>query len=138
LITMSCDIYAREFLPTYEVVYVDDGDGDRITDEQRLALDEAGLEIKLHDAMPDVLLWDREQDALWVIEAVTSDGEVDNQKVRAMEEFCERHKKTSIGFTTTYLDWKSFGRRQSAVKNLAEETYVWVAEDAGKQLLVNT
>ena len=136
LIRLSCDIYAREFLVGYEVIYVDDGDGDRITVEQRATLDAAGVRIEIGDAMPDVLLWNGEEDSLWVVEAVVSDGEVDNQKIEALRKFSERYGKQSIGFTTTYLDWKSFGNRQGSVKNLAGDSYVWIAEDASRQLFV--
>ncbi len=45
---------------------------------------EAGVALTLEDAMPDALFWNPETDHLWVIEAVTSDGEVDAHKVAQM------------------------------------------------------
>ena len=47
----------------------------------------AGLTIALGDSMPDVLLWNKESDSLWVIEAVCSDGEVDQHKVENVRKF---------------------------------------------------
>jgi hypothetical protein len=81
LISDSVKHYAKRFLPGYEVLYIDDGDGSRITDEDKKKLASAGITLQLGDAMPDVLLWNEKTDRLWVIEAVTSDGEVDFHKV---------------------------------------------------------
>jgi len=92
--------YAPHFLAEFEVVYVDDSDGDRIDEEDRERLLHAGLELKLGDAMPDVLLHNPELQELWVIEAVTSDGEVDEHKVKGMVAFAKRHRKEGVGFTT--------------------------------------
>ena len=137
LIHQSAFIYAKRFLPGYEVVYIDDGDGDRITEEQNTVLNDADLSIQLDDSMPDVLLWNRNLDSLWVIEAVTSDGEVDIHKKNRFTDYCRRHNKNAIGFTTTYPSWKKMAERQSALKNIAHETYVWVQEDASKHIFIS-
>jgi hypothetical protein len=43
-------------------------DGQRVTEEGSAALAEAGLEIILIDAMPDILLWNPQNKLLWVID----------------------------------------------------------------------
>ena len=134
LISASHKVYAKRFLEGYEVVYIDDGDGDRITDEQKAVLTRAGLSLKLDDAMPDVLLWNAETNKLWVIEAVTSDGEVDNHKKASLTEFAECNGKAGVGFTTTYPTWKKTAERQTQLKNLADDTYLWVQEDASRNI----
>jgi hypothetical protein len=134
LIRLSYEVYAPRFLPGYEVVYVDDGDGDRITDEERTALFAAGLELIIEDSMPDVLLLNRDTEHLWVIEAVTSDGEVDIHKKQSLEAFATRNGKSGVGFTTTYLTWKKAAERQSALKNLADGTYLWIHEDPSRNM----
>lgn len=136
LIRTSEKIYCSRFLKGYQVVYIDDGDGDRITDEQRNVLQSAGLTISLNDSMPDILLWNPKTDSLWVIEAVTSDGEVDAHKKNNLETFSKRHGKSSIGFTTTYPTWKKLAERQSQLKNIADGTYVWVQEDPSRNILI--
>lgn len=83
--------------------------------------------------MPDVLLWNRETDAIWIIEAVTSDGEVDDHKVSMVNAFAAKHDKRGVGFTTAYPTWRLAAQRQGAKKNLALGTYVWIREDASKQ-----
>lgn len=138
LIRACCEHYAPRFLPGFEVVYVDDSDGQRVTDEDRERLREAGLEISLDDAMPDVLLHNRETDELWVIEAVTSDGEVDVQKVRRMSALADRHGKETVYFTTAYPTWKLAATRQGKHKNIAPGTYVWILEDGSKHYRADT
>ena len=64
----------------------------------------------------------KETDHLWVIEAVTSDGEVDIHKKESLEAFAKRNGKSGVGFTTTYLTWKAAAARQSSQKNLADGT----------------
>ena len=138
LIRLACEVYAREFLPDYEIVFIDDGDGDRVRNEYSAALKRARLSITLGDAMPDVLLWSPTQNSLWVIEAVTSDGEVDEMKRNMMEAFAIRNGKRRVNFTTAYLTWKETAARQGAHRNLAVNSYVWIAEDPGRALLVTS
>ncbi len=135
LIESACTHYVPRFLPGYEILYVDDGDGDRITKEDCVRLEGAGIAISLADAMPDVLLWDRDTNKLWVIEAVTSDGEVDEQKMFSLRKFAEKHGKSGIGFTTVYRTWRETAARQGKHKNIAPGSYVWILEDPSKHFL---
>lgn len=132
LIRACCEEYAPRFLPGFQVLFVDDADGDRITEEDRENLSVAGLSFRADDPMPDVLLHNRETDEIWVIEAVTSDGEVDEQKVRRMCDFAARNGKDTVSFTTAYPSWKVAAERQTRNKNIAVSTYVWIREDASK------
>ena len=136
LIRASVEHYAPRFLPGYEVLYIDDSDGDRITAKEREKMAAAGIELRLEDAMPDALLWNPETDVLWVIEAVTSDGEVDLHKTTQMTRLAERCGKAGIGFTTTYRTWKDAASRQSAHTNLAVGSYLWIQGDPAKQFKV--
>ncbi|ENI7698754.1 TPA: hypothetical protein RY505_003908 [Escherichia albertii] len=137
LIRASHEVYATRFLPGYQVIYVDDGDGDRVTPEQQSVLADAGITITIHDSMPDVLLWNRQNNSLWVIEAVTSDGEVDIHKMRSLQAFAIRNGKESIGFTTAYPTWKKAAERQSALKNLAGNSYMWILEDPSRNIQIH-
>lgn len=138
LIQASVDHYAARFLPGYEVIYVDDGDGDRITAEDRATLAEAGVTLRLEDAMPDVLLWNPTTDRLWVIEAVTSDGEVDFHKVNQLVTMARRCGKAGVDFTTTYRTWKELATRQGTHGNIAVGTYIWIQADPAKHLRVDS
>lgn len=136
LIQSVIDVYVPRFLPGFQVLYVDDADGDRITDEERKQLQEAGIVLQLGDAVPDVLLYDPSGKQLWVIEAVTSDGEVDLHKVNQMTVVATRAGIASVGFTTAYPTWQVAASRQSRHKNIPPETYIWIAEDPAKQMKV--
>jgi hypothetical protein len=135
LIQACQKVYSTIFLSGYNVIYVDDGDGDRITEEQRQSLAQAGIEFTLSDAMPDVLLWNPIDDKLWVIEAVTSDGEVDIHKLRQLTALATRAGKAEINFTTAYQTWKAAATRQTKYKNLPPGTYLWIMEDPTKHFL---
>jgi hypothetical protein len=136
LIRASVEQYAPRFLPGFEVLYIDDADGDRISDAERARMAAAGVNLILEDAMPDALLWNRATDHLWVIEAVTSDGEVDMHKVQAVKRMAARCGKAGVGFTTTYRTWKEAASRQGAHQNIAIDTYIWIQGDPAKQFKV--
>ena len=138
LIRACHEQYAPAFLPGYKVLYVDDADGERISEAEAARLKEAGLTLLLDDAMPDVLLWNPETDELWVIEAVTSDGEVDKRKVDRLTAFAARHDKKAIHFTTAYQSWRAAATRQGRHKNIPDGTYLWIREDASKHFLVDS
>ncbi len=135
LIQACQKFYSPLFLSGYKVIYVDDGDGDRITDEQRQSLAQAGIELTLSDAMPDILLWNPINDKLWVIEAVTSDGEADIHKLRQLTVLANRAGKADVNFTTAYQTWRAAAARQAKYKNLPPGTYLWIMEDPTKHFL---
>jgi hypothetical protein len=132
LIRACCEVYAPKFLPGFDVLFVDDSDGDRVSEGEREAMYGSGLDLSLGDAMPDAILWNRKTDAVWIIEAVTSDGEVDQHKVDRVMAWAKRHGKTSVGFTTAYPTWKVAAQRQGRHKNIAPGTCIWIREDAAK------
>lgn len=138
LITAAAQVYVPNFLPGFEVLYIDATDGQRVTPEQEKAMQKAGITIQLADSMPDILLWNQETDALWVVEAVTSDGEVDSHKVQSLTALARRCGKRTIGFTTAYTTWRDAATRQGKHKNIAPGTYIWIREDGAKQFSVET
>lgn len=138
LIQAAIKQYSPKFLAGYQVIYVDDGDGDRITPADQVSLAAAGVHFQRGDAMPDVLLWSPASDRLWVIEAVTSDGEVDLHKVQQLCRLAERCGKKGIDFTTAYKSWKYLATRQSAQGNVAVNSFIWIQEDPAKHLRVES
>jgi len=138
LITAAAQVYVPNFLPGFQVLYIDATDGQRVTPEQEQAMQKAGITIQLGDSMPDLLLWNEKTDALWVVEAVTSDGEVDSHKVQGLTALAQRCGKKTIGFTTAYMTWRDAATRQGKHKNIAPGTYIWIREDGAKQFSVET
>ena len=133
LIQDSISAYAGVFLPGYIPVFTDCADGDRVTQEERLLLDQYGIVFgSIDDVWPDVILYHPQHETLWFIEAVTSDGEADIHKVEGLKAICKRSGKNYGGTTTTYETWKYFAARQKRENNLAPGTYVWVRECPNK------
>jgi hypothetical protein len=132
LIEKCVSIFSPLFLAGFRVLYVDDSDGDRISDDDKARLAEAGIHLGLSDSMPDVLLCQDAARHLWVIEAVTSDGEVDHHKVDQLTNLATRSGYSAISFTTSYPDWRTAAARQGKHKNIAPGTFMWIAEDPSK------
>lgn len=122
----------------YALIFVDDDDGNRIRDEWRDKLEEAGIELTLDDRFPDAILWSRERDDFLILDAVTSDGEVDEIRMSDIQESFARQGKRVRHFATAYATWKRVAERQAQVKNLARGSLLWIAEDGGKYLEVNS
>lgn len=137
LILACKELYVSRFLPDYEILFVDYEDGQRVTDEEEELLAQAGITLALGDAVPDLLLWNPETNVLWVIEAVTSDGEVDEHKVCQILSLVRRSSKAGAGFTTAYMSWRDAARRQGRYKNIAPSTYIWISDDPAKHFLVS-
>lgn len=135
LIKDSILLYAKAFLPTYEPILIDAFDGDRIPEQDQLRLKENNISIELDDVWPDVILINKEE-SLWFIEAVTSDGEVDEQKMDGLKRLCKKSDKYFGGATTTYETWSKLAQRQKKNKNLAKNSYVWIREDPGRYIQI--
>lgn len=121
--------YAPLFLPGFDCVYVDSDDGDRVTERERAVLAEVGIDLSLKDPFPDVMFFDRKNRRVWCVEAVTSDGEVDEHKVNGVVILCQRSKCELAGLTTAYATRKDWLRRQEQHQNLAMNTFVWTVSD---------
>lgn len=121
--------YAPHFLPEFDCVYVDSDDGDRVTADEKAKLAEVGIALNPSDPFPDLMFFDRKSMRLWCIEAVTSDGEVDEHKVRGVRRLCEQSGCELAGLTTAYLSRKDWLRRQKQHQNLAMNTFIWTADD---------
>jgi hypothetical protein len=120
----------------YVCIYIDDTDGDRVSEAEAAQLDRRGLSFGGNWRYPDALLVDDQAREVWIIDAVTSDGEVDENRAEDfLTAFGERGWSVA-GFTTAYRTYAEMVRRQAIVKNLAYGSNVWVAEDGGRFLNV--
>lgn len=83
-----------------------------------------GFDVSVHDKMPDVILYAREKDWLYFVEAVTSVGPMEPRRVKELEEMTEGVTSGKI-YVTAFLDFKTYKRFS---ESLAWETEVWLAE----------
>lgn len=137
LIFDSINIYSKHFLAGYIPIFVDAEDGNRITISERELLNKYNINFgNLDDVWPDVILYNPELNSLWFIEAVTSDGEVDEHKLKGLIKICQNSNKIFGGATTTYLDWKRCAARQQKENNIALNSYIWIKETPDKHFKV--
>ncbi len=132
LLMTALEQLAPRYLPGYELVFVDAGDGQRIEDKWQAKMAEAGISLTLADRFPDAILWSRATDTFWFIDAVEHDGEYDQSRVADITATFAAMGKEVAGFTTVYRDWRAVARRQATYKNLAVGTTLWIVEDGGK------
>lgn len=137
LIRSACRLYASYFLPNFVLLATDDSDGARITEAQKAKLREAQLPTDALGAMPDALFWKPGASEFAVIEAVTSDGEVDQTKVESVTAMISKgHKAPIIHFVTAYRTWREAAARQGKHKNLAPGSWLWIMEDGSRRFHV--
>ncbi len=124
--------FGPHFAPGTEVLYVGD------TAKKHVVCDTAALSklrigINQHDKLPDIVLYDRKRNWLFLIEAVTSHGPV-NPKRHAEIESMLRDCPAERVYVTAFLDRAAF-RKYSA--DIAWETEVWIAENPGHMIHFN-
>jgi hypothetical protein len=122
----------------FELVFIDDADGERIQKQWRDRLEALNLEPDLASRWPDAILVHNRARALWFIDAVTSDGEIDEPRAKDLRDWAKQRDYEVAGMTTAYANWKRAGSRQASRGNLAIGTTIWIAEDGGKLLRVDS
>ncbi len=114
--------FAPRFAPGSDLLYVGDtAKKDLYMD--KVILGRLGVPIDEHSKLPDVVLYDRKKNWLFLIEAVTSHGPVSPKRLVEMEKLLENCKAGKI-YVTAFPDIKEFKKHTT---NLAWETEVWVA-----------
>lgn len=116
----------------YELVFVDDEDGDRIQGEYKQRLAELGLAPDLSSKWPDAILVHVARRLVWFVDAVTNDGEIDDPRADALVRWAESRRYGVGGLTTAYETWRRAATRQGPNRNLAIGSTLWIGEDGGK------
>lgn len=115
--------FGPRFAPGAEVLYVGDTARKHVVLEAK-ALQELKVPITEHDKLPDVILYWREKNWLFLIEAVTSHGPVSPKRHAELE-------KTLAGcyaervYVTAFLNTSDF---KKYVSDIAWETEVWIED----------
>lgn len=115
--------FAPRFAPNSECLYVGDTiEKDLVKNVEKLKA--LGLEITLHDKMPDVVLYREDKDWIYFVESVTSVDPMDSKRIL---EITEMTKDVTAGkiFVTAFPDFKTY---KKFAEELAWETEVWIAE----------
>jgi hypothetical protein len=124
--------FKPRFAPDSKVVYLGDTTN-KFLYMDSACLDEIGIEITLHDKLPDIIFYDKEKDWIFFIEAVTSVGPISPKRIIEINEIAEDNSSGKI-FVTAFPDAKTFKR---FYEELAWETEVWIAENPGHLIHLN-
>lgn len=113
--------FAARFAKGSEVFYLGDtANKDLYVD--KVSLKELGILITEHSKLPDVVLYDRKKDWLYLIEAVTSHGPVSPKRIVELEEMLKDCKADKV-YVSAFPDFAEFKKHST---NIAWETEVWV------------
>lgn len=112
------------FAPGAQVLYVGDTASKHLVMEQK-QLSRVGVPITLHDKLPDIVLFYAEKNWLFLIEAVTSHGPV-NEKRHAELEAILSDSSAGRVYVTAFLTRQEFRKYAAEV---AWETEVWIADN---------
>lgn len=124
--------FAPRFAPGSECLYVGDTiEKDLVKNVEKLK--SLGFEITLHDKMPDVVLYSEDKDWIYFIEAVTSVGPMDPQRVLDIKKMTQSVISGMI-FVTAFLDFSTYKKFS---ESLAWETEVWIAEAPDHMIHLN-
>lgn len=129
-------VILEEFAPRFAAgcvcLYIGDtADKELFKNEETLK--KLGFAITQHDKMPDVVLYRRDKDWLYFIEAVTSVGPMDAKRLLEINEMTKRVKSGKI-FVTAFLDFKTYKRFSD---KLTWETEVWIADEPDHMIHLN-
>lgn len=124
--------FAPRFAQNSACLYVGDStDRTLFVDEKKL--NALGIELSVHNKLPDIILYREEKHWLYFIEAVTSVGAMTPQRV---EEIHRMSQATSAGkiYLTAFPDWATYKKFASLI---AWETEIWLSSDPDHLIHLN-
>lgn len=124
--------FAPRFAQNTEVIYVGD------TTNKFLVLNqdrfkELKIEAFAHDKLPDVVLYDKDKNWLYFIEAVTSVGEINPKRIIEIEEITKDCDAGNI-YITAFQDFKTY---KKFANSIAWDTEVWLSESPEHMIHLN-
>ena len=124
--------FGQIFAPGSEVLYVGDTE-EKMLHIEKEELQGIGFAMNQHDKLPDVVLYDRSKDWLFLVEAVTSHGPVTQTRVNHMERVLQDSSSKRI-YVSAFLEFSTF---KSFMSEIAWETEVWIANTPNHMIHFN-
>ncbi len=115
--------FAPRFAAGSELLYLGDTAKKNLYVEDDI-LKELGIPITQHSKLPDVVLYDRKKNWLYLIEAVTTRGPVSPKRIIELEELLKDCKVGKV-YVTAFPDFAEFKKHSTSI---AWETEVWVVD----------
>ncbi len=120
------------FCPDTKVLYVGDAARKLLYIDEEL-LKELKIPITKHDKLPDVVLYDKNKNHLFLIEAVTAHGPLSPKRQMELEEILKPCKIVKI-YVSAFPDFREFKRH---IDNIAWETEVWIEDNPDHMIHFN-
>ncbi len=115
--------FAPRFAPGAELLYIGDTAKKNVVMAAK-TLASLGLATSDHDKLPDVVLFERKRQWLFLIEAVTSHGPMSPKRVFEIGKMLKGSKVGPV-YVSAFPDMAEFRKH---MKDIAWETEVWIAE----------
>lgn len=115
--------FAPCFAPGATLLYIGDTAKKSVVMDKE-AMEALGFSASDHDKLPDVVIYDRKRNWLFLVEAVTSHGPMSPKRVKELGEMLKGGGAGLI-FVSAFPDMAEFRKH---MKDIAWETEVWIAE----------
>lgn len=124
--------FAPRFAPGSKCLFVGDAAKKTLLYDKK-ALVSLGIELKVHDKLPDVVLYSEEKDWIYFVEAVTSCGPISPSRKDELEEIA-LDSLSGIVYVTAFADKKTYAK---FFRELAWDTEVWIADAPDHMIHLN-
>lgn len=114
--------FAPRFAPNSECLYIGDTERKDLYKNDK-KLNKLGFQITVHEKMPDVVLYKKDKEWIYFIEAVTSVGPMDPKRIMEINAMTQNVKAGKI-FITAFLNMDTYKR---FITKIAWETEIWIA-----------
>ena len=115
--------FAPRFAPGSKLLYVGDTSNKDLYIDT-LLLNTLGIPLTENSKLPDVVLYDKKRNWLFLIEAVTSHGPVSPKRLMELEKLLKNCKAGKV-YVSAFPDFKEFKKHTG---DIAWETEVWVMD----------
>lgn len=113
--------FGARFIPGGTLVYLGDT-ANKVVVLEEAVFEELGIPAPSHEKLPDVVIYDRERNWLFLVEAVTSHGPVSPKRHMELEEMLQGCSAGRV-YVTAFPDFSLF---RDNLTSIAWETEVWM------------
>lgn len=124
--------FRKRFCPNTKIVYVGDT-ARKLLHVEKSLLEQLKIPLTEHDKLPDVVLYDLDNNHLFLIEAVTAHGPLSPKRKIELEETLKDSGVKRI-YVSAFLDFREFKRH---IDNIAWDTEVWIESNPDHMIHFN-
>ena len=132
LVQIICDEFLHQFVPGGTLMYVGDT-AQKFAHFKEDALEGLGVNLDPHGKIPDVIIYDKQRNWLFLVEAVTTHGPIDGKRRRELQELFAG-STAGLVYVTAFANKKSM---KDYASDISWETEVWVAESPDHMIHFN-